>query len=168
MKNENFSYHVIGTPGTKDAENYNSGQLDAENERRAGNTVKDEAGNDVPQPLEALVPARTQAFGIKEFESVEEFATHPAPDSVKLDIINRAARLKQQVAAKRLIENPEWPLVDGVFDMEFAISQEVEKRKMSDEDKAIKALDKLSPEIRAQLLQSLLAAQAAQKTAPSR
>lgn len=158
MKNENFAYHVIGPVGAtatarKGTDNgvYNGGELEAENERRAA----------AEPPIDQLVPTRTQSFVIKEFESVEEFATHPAPDAVKLDIINRATRLKQQVAAKNLLDNPEWSPVDGSFDMEFSISEVVERRKLSDEDKAVKALEKLDPAVRAKLLQDLLNAQTA-------
>lgn len=153
MKQENFPYHVIGTVGSDEASILNDGQLQAENKRRA----------EAQPPEGPLAPSRTQTFIINEFESLDEFVNFPAPPEVLLDIVNRAARLKQQVAAKKLIEDPNFEVVDGVYDMASSIAEVVERRKMSDEDKAIKALDKLPPEVRAALIQKLLEAQ----TAPS-
>lgn len=159
MKRENFPYHIVNDPDPKVAGTYNDGELQAENQRRAENTVKDEAGNAVPAPQATLVPVRSQTFVINEFETVEEFVTHPATDEVKLDIVNRAVRLKQQVAAKRLIESDKFELTEGPYDMFDSISAVVERRAASPQDKIASALDKLPTDERIALLERLLAAQ---------
>jgi hypothetical protein len=106
--------------------------------------IKKEALEHGQEPPEVLV---AQTFTRYIAETPADFALIIDNDTEQVNIFQRALASKESAIMRDMLLDPDFQPVEGSYDLKSDLCKAAEGRqKMSDEDKALKVLLKLSPE----------------------
>lgn len=129
------------------------------------NKLKEDAVKSNQEAPEAIA---VQTFVTYEAENDEDAVALSPDPAVRIAHFNRGVSLRQLNEMRSLMESatttgPDaFQITEGAYDLREICNQAPERRKMSPEDKALKALEALPPEV----LQGLLARFLNKATAP--
>lgn len=111
--------------------------------------LQEEATKAGEPPPEA---ACAQTFSVVEAENVSDFVTMVPDEAERVNLFNRGVVLKQQAGIRQLLLDANFSPVEGAYDLSEMVAEKRERRAATPEEKALKALAALPPEVQAAIL----------------
>lgn len=98
-----------------------------------------------------------KSYSAGSFEGIQELIKD---EEEVVAMFNRGISVKQQNKARSILMSDEFETVDGSYDLREALAEPTQRRGLTDTEKAMRVLGKLSPDAVAQVIAALHAANA--------
>lgn len=135
MRVRTATYIRLANPET-DAEKLEKRPVIAVEESHYNELVEEAKKAGVVEPEPLLV----QTFLMKDAENDGDINILTPDERVRTSLHNRAGSLRQLSEIRSFIEDADWKGVEGNFDVSYTLAEFTERKKLSPQDKAVKAL----------------------------